>query len=124
MVEATSYSELHSSTHLVGNTVSSDSKSKSYLSDDEYDTIHNYWQAANYLSVGQVYLKENVLLQEPLNKAHIKPRLLGHFGTVPGLNLLYTHLNRLIKQQKLNIIFLTGPGHVSRPDGIWSWRWG
>jgi xylulose-5-phosphate/fructose-6-phosphate phosphoketolase len=70
-----------------------------------------YWRAANYLSVGQIYLYANPLLREPLKKEHIKPRLLGHWGTTPGLNLLYVHLNRLIKEQALNVIYITGPGH-------------
>jgi xylulose-5-phosphate/fructose-6-phosphate phosphoketolase len=70
-----------------------------------------YWRAANYLSVGQIYLRDNPLLEEPLQREHIKPRLLGHWGTTPGLNMLYVHLNRLIKQNDLNMIFVTGPGH-------------
>jgi xylulose-5-phosphate/fructose-6-phosphate phosphoketolase len=70
-----------------------------------------YWRAANYLSIGQIYLRDNPLLEEPLTRAHIKPRLLGHWGTTPGLNMLYVHLNRLIKQHDLNMIFVTGPGH-------------
>jgi len=70
-----------------------------------------HWRAANYLSVGQIYLKENPLLLEPLDKKHIKSRLLGHFGTSPGLNLIYTHLNRLIQDRKADIIYIAGPGH-------------
>jgi xylulose-5-phosphate/fructose-6-phosphate phosphoketolase len=70
-----------------------------------------WWQAANYLSVGQVYLLDNPLLREPLTLAHIKPRLLGHFGTVPGLNFIYLHLNRIIKAQDANVLFIAGPGH-------------
>src|SRR5271165_5544302 len=70
-----------------------------------------YWYAANYLTVGQIYLLENALLREPLRPEHIKPRLLGHWGTTPGLNLLYTHMNRLINAHDLNAIFITGPGH-------------
>ena len=70
-----------------------------------------YWRAANYLSVGQIYLLENALLREPLLREHIKPRLLGHFGTAPGLNLIYAHLNRAIIQRDLNVIYVTGPGH-------------
>ena len=70
-----------------------------------------YWRAANYLSVGQIYLLENALLREPLVREHIKPRLLGHFGTAPGLNLIYAHLNRAIIQRDLNVIYVTGPGH-------------
>ncbi len=70
-----------------------------------------YWRAANYLSVGQIYLKDNALLEEPLTLAHVKPRLLGHWGTTPGLNFLYVHLNRLIKENDLNMIYVIGPGH-------------
>jgi len=70
-----------------------------------------YWRAANYLSVGQIYLKGNPLLREPLSLDHVKPRLLGHWGTSPGLNLLYVHLNRVINERDLDMIFVTGPGH-------------
>ena len=70
-----------------------------------------YWRAANYLSVGQIYLYENPLLKQPLRLEHIKPRLLGHWGTTPGLNFVYVHLNRLIKQYDLNVMYVTGPGH-------------
>jgi xylulose-5-phosphate/fructose-6-phosphate phosphoketolase len=70
-----------------------------------------YWRAANYLSVGQIYLYDNPLLKEPLRKEHIKPRLLGHWGTTPGLNFIYVHLNRVIRQYDLDMIFITGPGH-------------
>ena len=73
--------------------------------------IDAYWRAANYLSVGQIYLYENPLLREPLRHAHIKPRLLGHFGTTPGLNFIYAHLNRIIKEHDLNMIYVAGPGH-------------
>jgi len=73
--------------------------------------INAYWRAANYLSVGQIYLLDNPLLKEPLTIKHIKPRLLGHWGTTPGLNFIYVHLNRLIKQQDLNVIYIAGPGH-------------
>ena len=81
------------------------------LSNAELDAIHAYWRAANYLSVGQIYLCDNPLLQKPLSKEHVKPRLLGHWGTTPGLNFLYVHLNRLIKKYDLNMIYITGPGH-------------
>jgi xylulose-5-phosphate/fructose-6-phosphate phosphoketolase len=81
------------------------------LSSDELRLINAYWRAANYLSVGQIYLLDNPLLKEPLNIAHVKPRLLGHWGTTPGLNLVYAHLNRLIRKHDLNAIFVTGPGH-------------
>jgi xylulose-5-phosphate/fructose-6-phosphate phosphoketolase len=70
-----------------------------------------YWRAANYLSVGQIYLYDNPLLKEPLRLEHIKPRLLGHWGTTPGLNFIYVHLNRIIKEHDLNVIYITGPGH-------------
>ena len=75
------------------------------------DAIDRYWRAANYLSVGQIYLLDNALLREPLQPEHVKPRLLGHFGTTPGLNLIYAHLNRAIRERTLNAIFVTGPGH-------------
>ena len=73
--------------------------------------IDAYWRAANYLSVGQIYLYDNPLLKKPLKRGHIKPRLLGHWGTTPGLNFIYVHLNRVIKEQDLNMIYITGPGH-------------
>ena len=73
--------------------------------------IHAYWRAANYLSVGQIYLLDNPLLKQPLKSEHVKPRLLGHWGTTPGLNFIYVHLNRLIQEQGLNIIYIAGPGH-------------
>lgn len=82
-----------------------------FLSAEELDKIHRFWQAANYLSVGQIYLQANPLLKEPLKPEHIKPRLLGHFGTSPGLNLIYAHLNRLIKAHDANILYVCGPGH-------------
>lgn len=75
------------------------------------DLMHKYWNAANYLTVGQIYLLDNPLLKEPLRPEHIKPRLLGHWGTSPGLSFIYTHLNRLIQEQDVNMIYLTGPGH-------------
>src|SRR5215467_13387844 len=81
------------------------------LSPDELRGMDAYWRAANYLSVGQIYLYDNPLLREPLKAAHIKPRLLGHWGTTPGLNFIYAHLNRLIKKYDLNAIYVTGPGH-------------
>jgi xylulose-5-phosphate/fructose-6-phosphate phosphoketolase len=81
------------------------------LSRDELEKINAYWRAANYLSVGQIYLYENALLKKPLKLEHIKPRLLGHFGTTPGLNFIYAHLNRIIKRDDLNVIFIAGPGH-------------
>ncbi len=78
---------------------------------EELRLMDAWWRAANYLSVGQIYLLDNPLLKEPLELKHIKPRLLGHWGTVPGLNLLYVHLNRVIKAHRLNVIYVTGPGH-------------
>ena len=81
------------------------------LSPRQLQKMDAYWRAANYLSVGQIYLRDNPLLEEPLQREHIKPRLLGHWGTTPGLNMLYVHVNRLIKQNDLDMIFITGPGH-------------
>ncbi|WP_064708844.1 phosphoketolase family protein [Rhizobium bangladeshense] len=81
------------------------------LTDAELTLIDRYWRAANYLSVGQIYLLANPLLREPLKPEHIKPRLLGHWGTTPGLNFIYAHLNRLIRAHDLNIIYMCGPGH-------------
>lgn len=81
------------------------------LSDDELTLIDKYWCAANYLSVGQIYLLDNPLLNEPLAAEHVKPRLLGHWGTTPGLNLIYAHLNRIIRNRDANVIYITGPGH-------------
>jgi xylulose-5-phosphate/fructose-6-phosphate phosphoketolase len=81
------------------------------LSRPELEAMHAYWRAANYLSVGQIYLLDNPLLREPLTLEHIKPRLLGHWGTTPGLNFIYVHLNRVIKQYDLDMIYICGPGH-------------
>ena len=81
------------------------------LTPEELRKINAYWRAANYLSVGQIYLYANPLLREPLKIEHIKPRLLGHFGTTPGLNFIYAHFNRLIKNHDLNVIYIAGPGH-------------
>jgi len=81
------------------------------LDEEETRRLDAYWRAANYLSVGQIYLMDNPLLREPLRPEHIKPRLLGHWGTTPGLNFVYAHLNRAIKVRDLNIIFICGPGH-------------
>ena len=80
------------------------------LSDKERALMDAYWRAANYLSVGQIYLYDNPLLKQPLTKDHIKPRLLGHWGTTPGLNFIYVHLNRVIKKHDLDMIYITGPG--------------
>jgi len=81
------------------------------LTPDELSKIDRYWRAANYLSVGQIYLRGNALLREPLRPEHIKPRLLGHWGTTPGLNFIYVHLNRLIQKRGLNVLYVAGPGH-------------
>ncbi|MCU0785527.1 MAG: phosphoketolase family protein [Verrucomicrobia bacterium] len=81
------------------------------LSPEVLRKMDAYWRAANYLSVGQIYLYDNPLLKKPLKREHIKPRLLGHWGTTPGLNLIYVHLNRIIKEQNLKVIYVTGPGH-------------
>src|SRR6202022_1589820 len=80
-------------------------------SDDELAAMDAYWRAANYLSVGQIYLLGNPLLREPLAPEHVKPRLLGHWGTTPGLNLIYAHLNRIIRNRDADVIYITGPGH-------------
>ena len=79
--------------------------------DNDFTLLDRYWRAANYLSVGQIYLLDNPLLREPLRPEHIKPRLLGHWGTTPGLNFIYAHLNRVIAQRDLNMIYVCGPGH-------------
>lgn len=79
--------------------------------DDTLRLMDAYWRAANYLSVGQIYLYENPLLREPLTRAHIKPRLLGHWGTTPGLNFVYVHLNRVIAERDVDVLYITGPGH-------------
>ena len=81
------------------------------LSSELLQKMNAYWRAANYLSVGQIYLFDNPLLKEPLKLAHVKPRLLGHWGTTPGLNFIYVHLNRIIKAHDLNMLYVTGPGH-------------
>src|ERR1700761_3092813 len=81
------------------------------LSDSELEAIDAWWRAANYLSVGQIYLLANPLLREPLASEHVKARLLGHWGTTPGLNFIYAHMNRAITARRLNTIYVTGPGH-------------
>ena len=85
--------------------------SQAVLQDTELQLLDAYWRAANYLSVGQVYLLDNPLLREPLAPEHVKPRLLGHFGTTPGLNFIYAHLNRAIRARDLSVLYVTGPGH-------------
>ncbi len=88
-----------------------DAAGKGPLQADELQKMNAYWRAANYLSVGQIYLLDNALLKEPLTRAHIKPRLLGHWGTTPGQNFIYVHFNRLIKRDDLSVIYVSGPGH-------------
>src|SRR5215813_3952561 len=84
---------------------------KNPLSPSLLSKMNAYWRASNYLAVGQIYLYDNPLLKKPLKLEHVKPRLLGHWGTTPGLNFIYVHLNRLIKEHDLNAIFIAGPGH-------------
>ena len=100
------------------------------LDADELARIDAWWRAANYLAIGQIYLLANPLLREPLRAEHIKPRLLGHWGTTPGLNLLYAHVNRLICAHDLDAIFIAGPGHGGPAlcantwlEGSYSERW-
>ena len=81
------------------------------LSTELFARMDAYWRAANYLSVGQIYLLDNPLLREPLRPSHVKPRLLGHWGTTPGQNFVYAHLNRVIKEHDLDMIYISGPGH-------------
>ena len=81
------------------------------VTDAELELLDRYWRAANYLSVGQIYLMDNPLLREPLRPGHIKPRLLGHWGTTPGLNFIYAHLNRIIRQRDVDLLYICGPGH-------------
>jgi len=90
---------------------SEDSMLSAPLAQGMLEKINRWWRAANYLSVGQIYLLDNPLLEEPLTLAHIKPRLLGHWGTTPGLNFIYAHLNYFIRQRDLNMIYIAGPGH-------------
>lgn len=86
-------------------------ETKKPLNPEMLKKLDAYWRAANYLSVGQIYLYDNPLLRQPLTREHIKPRLLGHWGTTPGLNFIYVHLNRIIKEHNLNMLYVTGPGH-------------
>src|SRR5438552_19180124 len=81
------------------------------MTPEELRVTDAWWRAANYLSVGQIYLLDNPLLREPLRIEHVKPRLLGHWGTTPGLNLIYAHMNRVITARDLDVIFVCGPGH-------------
>jgi xylulose-5-phosphate/fructose-6-phosphate phosphoketolase len=95
------------------------------VSNDELELIDAYWRAANYLSVGQIYLMADPLLREPLRAEHTKPRLLGHWGTTPGLNLIYAHANRVIKARDLDAIWIVGPwrsgGRRQRVSGRHLW---
>jgi xylulose-5-phosphate/fructose-6-phosphate phosphoketolase len=86
-------------------------RAATFLSTEEVERIHAWWRAANYLSVGQIYLLDNPLLRQPLRPEHIKPRLLGHWGTTPGLTFIYAHMNRAIRARGINTIYVTGPGH-------------
>jgi xylulose-5-phosphate/fructose-6-phosphate phosphoketolase len=86
-------------------------RESTHLKKEQLDRLDAYWRAANYLAVGQIYLQENPLLRELLKPEHIKPRLLGHWGTSPGLNLIYVHLNRLIRETGANVMYIIGPGH-------------
>src|SRR6266566_1881892 len=83
----------------------------SNIHQDRFNLLQKYWNAANYLTVGQIYLRDNPLLREPLTPAHVKPRLLGHWGTSPGLSFIYAHLNRLVRETDADVIYLAGPGH-------------
>jgi xylulose-5-phosphate/fructose-6-phosphate phosphoketolase len=100
-----------SSAVISGDAPAAPSPSSGPLTPALLDRMHRYWSAANYLTIGQIYLQDNPLLRDPLTPRHIKPRLLGHWGTSPGLSLVYVHLNRLIREQNANVIFLAGPGH-------------
>ena len=91
------------------------------LDEEELSRVDAWWRASNYLAVGQLYLMSNPLLREPLQAAHIKPRLLGHFGTVPGLNLLWAHLNRCILARDLDAVFVAGPGHGGPGPNACAW---
>jgi len=95
----------------MNNAVSTENPTGITATAEELQRIDAYWRAANYLSVGQIYLLDNPLLKEPLAKEHIKPRLVGHWGTTPGLNFIYAHLNRVIERHDLSMIYITGPGH-------------
>ena len=88
-----------------------ETRSSGPLSPELLAKMNAYWRAANYLSVGQIYLKDNPLLEHPLTIDHVKPRLLGHWGTTPGLNFLYVHWNRVIRERDLDMIYIIGPGH-------------
>src|SRR5215213_3926393 len=91
------------------------------LSQEQVEALDAYWRAANYLSVGQIYLLDNALLREPLGPEHVKARLLGHFGTVPGLNLVYAHANRYIVERDFSAVFVAGPGHGGPGPNACAW---
>jgi xylulose-5-phosphate/fructose-6-phosphate phosphoketolase len=91
------------------------------LSREDLVAVDAWWRAANYLSVGQIYLRDNALLRNPLAAEHVKPRLLGHFGTVPGLNLVWAHANRQILARGLNAVFVAGPGHGGPGPNACAW---
>src|SRR5258708_9951294 len=97
--------------NLEGVSMQRETAPDSQRSVNDLDLLDRYGRAANYLSVGQIYLLDNPLLREPLRPEHIKPRLLGHWGTTPGLNFVYAHLNRAIRAPDLNVIYVCGPGH-------------
>ena len=92
-------------------TMSHQGRGKSLLSKPELQRLDALWRASNYVSLGQIYLLDNPLLRKPLEREHVKPRLLGHWGTTPGLNFLYVHLNRVINERDLSMIYVIGPGH-------------
>src|SRR3954451_20782324 len=91
------------------------------LDESTLERMHAWWRAANYLGVGQIYLTGNALVQEPLRPEHVKPRLLGHFGTVPGLNLVWVHANRAIRARDLDAVFVAGPGHGGPGPNACAW---
>ena len=91
-------------------TTATDRPTSKPVSDSDLERVDRWWRAANYLSVGQIYLLDNPMLREPLAAEHIKPRLLGHWGTTPGLNLIYAHMNRVIRARDLDAIYIMGPG--------------
>ncbi|CAN5508838.1 phosphoketolase family protein [soil metagenome] len=96
---------------IINQQITRESRAETPLSVEQYQRINAYWRAANYLSVGQIYLQDNPLLRKPLDLSHVKPMQLGHWGTTPGQNFIYVHLNRLIKQHDLNMMYIAGPGH-------------
>src|SRR5271170_8063895 len=93
------------------NNEASSSKARGPLTSEELRKMNAYWRAANYLSVGQIYLYDNPLLKEPLKFSHVKPLVVGHWGTTPGQNFIYVHLNRVIKSFDLDMFYVAGPGH-------------